>query len=199
MRMNIGAAARGLAVALILPLLIGPSIGGAAAPTSAAEVMYSDPFTGFDFPKRIGTYVFQNRIQYDRVRAGYGINYVESSGARATIFIYDLNFTDINDGLEDPRVLEEFHKIEEGTDGLIPPGARGATRNNSIQQLSKAWLQANHDLVDRNGVRFQSYSFIRGQNRRFVKIRVVTPSQGTYARLPIFLLGVSRSIGMMKS
>ncbi|HEY5810494.1 MAG TPA: hypothetical protein VIT67_21175 [Povalibacter sp.] len=42
-----------------------------------------------------------------------------------------------------------------------------------------------------------SYSFIRGQNGRFVKIRITTPSDGAYARLPTFLIGVSRSIGML--
>jgi hypothetical protein len=76
-------------------------------------------------------------------------------------------------------------------------GYRSAARNESLPQLSKAWLQANHELVDARGARLQTYSFIRGQSRKFVKIRVTASSQGTYARLPMFLLGVSRAIGMM--
>jgi hypothetical protein len=198
--MTVSVLARGLIAAFLIPFLAGPSATIAAAPPSPEQVMHSDPFTGFEFPRRIGSYTFQNQVRYNRVSAGYGVNYVENAGARATIIVYDMNFTDIQDGLTDPRVLEEFRKIQEGLDGMIPQGAyRSVSRNDSMPTLSKAWLQVNHDLVDRNGVRLQTYSFIRGQNRKFVKIRVTTPSQASYSRLPSFLLGVSRAIGMMKS
>lgn len=178
---------------LVLP---GPALG--VDPLPREQVAFEDPFTGFKFPKEIGSYKFAGHATYQRVQLGYGINYVDNTGAKVSIAIYDMNLTDIQDGIADPRVLDEFQLIEAGIAGMAKQGAyRSAARNESLPKLSKAWLQVNHELVDARGTRLQTYSFIRGQSRKFVKIRVTTPSPGTYARLPMFLLGVSRAVGMM--
>jgi hypothetical protein len=174
----------------------GPALS--LEPLPREQVAFEDPFTGFKFPKEIGAYKFAGHATYQRVQLGYGINYVDNTGAKVSIAIYDMNFTDIQDGIADPRVLTEFELIEAGIAGMAKQGGyRSAARNESLPQLSKAWLQVNHELVDARGTRLQTYSFIRGQSRKFVKIRVTTGSQGTYARLPLFLLGVSRAVGMM--
>lgn len=170
----------------------------AVEPLPREQIAFEDPFTGFKFPQTIGAYKFAGHSQYPRVQLGYGINYVDNTGAKVSIAIYDMNFTDIQDGIADPRVLTEFEQIEAGIAGVAKQGAyKSAARNESLPQLSKAWLQINHTLVDGRGAQLQTYSFVRGQSRKFVKIRVTTQSQGTYARLPMFLLGVSRAIGMM--
>ena len=167
-------------------------------PLPREQIAFEDPFTGFKFPSQIGAYKFAGHATYQRVQLGYGINYVDNTGAKVSIAIYDMNFTDIQNGIADPRVLEEFQLIEAGIAGMAKQGAyRSVARNESLPQLSKAWLQVNHELVDARGARVQTYSFMRGQSRKFVKIRVTTGSQGTYARLPLFLLGVSRAVGML--
>lgn len=174
----------------------GPAL--ALAPPTREQVAFEDPFTGFRFPPTIGAYKFAGQVQFPRVQLGYGVNYVDNTGATVSIAIYDMNFSDIPDGTTDPRALEEFQQIEAGIAGMAKQGGyRSATRNESLPPLSKAWLQVNHELVDARGARLQTYSFIRGQSRKFVKIRVTTQSQGTYARLPLFLLGVSRAIGLL--
>jgi hypothetical protein len=176
-----------------------PGVASAVEPLPREQIAFEDPFTGFRFPAAIGAYKFAGQAQFPRVQLGYGVNYVDNTGAKVSIAIYDMNFTDIQDGTTDPRVLDEFRQIEAGIAGMAKQGGfRSAARNESLPALSKAWLQVNHELVDGRGARVQTYSFIRGQSRKFVKIRVTTASQGTYARLPTFLLGVSRAIGMLK-
>lgn len=173
-------------------------LASAVEPLPREQVAFEDPFTGFKFPKQIGAYKFAGQAQFPRVQLGYGVNYVDNTGAAVSIAIYDMNFTDIADGTSDLRVLEEFQQIDAGIAAMVKQGGyRSAARNESLPQLSKAWLQVNHELVDGRGARLQTYSFIRGQSRKFVKIRVTTASQGAYARLPPFLLGISRAIGML--
>jgi len=161
------------------------------------QIAHADPFTGFKFPRMIGAYAFQGTAPYERVHLGYGVHYIEVAGAKASISIYDMNLSDIKDGTSDLRVIEEFDKMSSGITAMVEQGVYRSARRIDGPQLSKAWLQVDHEIELANGVRIQSYSFIRGQSGRFVKIRVSTPSKGSYARLPIFLLGVSRSIGLL--
>jgi hypothetical protein len=183
---------------LLAMLILFAAPCGTGAPPDA-DVVFEDVFTGFKFPARLGSFSFQNRVQYQLVDLGYGMNYVDRTGAAATIIVYTLNQHGIANGVEDARVLEEFAKL----DGQIAAFARqsryvGASRIET-PRLSKAWLQAAHDLVRPDGRRARVYSFIRGQNGRFVTIRITTPSEATFARLPGFLLDVSRAIGMLSA
>lgn len=168
---------------------------GAQAPL--AEVAYEDVFTGFRFPKLLGSFQFQNRIQYEHVDLGYGVNYVERTGATATIAVYDLNLRGIANGTDDERVREELTKMNEAIAIVARQGGYSSVAPVESPRLSKAWLQLSHELVRPDGRKAYAYSFIRAQGGRFVKIRVTTSSAGTFQRLPVFLLGVSRAIGML--
>jgi len=184
--------------ALIAALLFGLCYVAHGAKVDPGAVAYEDPFTGFKFPQLLGSFKFQRQGQLERVQLGYGVTYVEPTGATATIIVYDMNLSGIQDGTTDARVQEEFATIDRAIGAFARQGGyRSATRIDNVQQLSKAWLQANHELIRADGRRALSYSFIRGQNGRFVKIRITTPSQATYARLPVFLLSVSRAIRML--
>lgn len=184
--------------ALIAVLLIGLACAAPAAKIDPDAIAYEDPFTGFRFPQLLGSFTFQRQGQFERVQLGYGVTYVETTGATATIMVYDMSLSGIQDGTSDPHVQEEFAKIDQAIGAFARQSRyRSAARINDIQPLSKAWLQANHQLIRGDGRPELSYSFIRGQHGRFVKIRITTHSQATYARLPIFLLSVSRAIGMM--
>jgi hypothetical protein len=161
------------------------------------QIAHEDVFTGFKFPQLLGAFRFQNRVQYAHVDLGYGLNYVETTGATATIVVYDLNRRAIANGTLDANVIEEFGKLEDAIATMArQTGYQGVTRI-EVPQLSKGWLQVAHELARPDGRKAFSYSFLRGQQGKFVKIRITTSSQGTFARLPIFLLGVSRAIGML--
>jgi hypothetical protein len=184
---------------IVFSLLLMLSLSVHAAGGSAADqIVHDDPFTGFKFPRTIAGFAFQNKVQYPRVGLGYGVNYFDRAGTTATVIVYDLNMSGIPTGTTDPGILQQFQEIDASIAALAKQtGYRAVERVDAIQPLSKAWLQANHELVRSDGRRSYSYSFIRAQNGRYVKIRVTAPSNAAYARLPVFLLGVSRAIGML--
>jgi hypothetical protein len=166
--------------------------------SAADPLAHDDPFTGFKFPRTIAGFTFQNHVQYPRVGLGYALNYVERGGTTATIVIYDLNATGIPDGTASAEVREQFKDIEPSIAAMAKQGGYRELRRLEIAQpLSKAWLQANHELVRADGRVLFSYSFIRAQNGKYVNVRVTAPSSVSYARLPLLLLGVTRAIGMM--
>lgn len=182
---------------ILAAMLALASIAPAAAQAPRAEIAFEDVFTGFQFPKVLGSFQFQNRIQYEHVDLGYGVNYRERTGATATIVIYDLNIRDLPNGTEDARVREELSKMDAAIGAMAQQGRYRSFNAAESSRLSKAWLQASHELVRPDGGKTYAYSFIRAQGGRFVKIRITTPTEGTFARLPIFLLGVSRAVGML--
>jgi hypothetical protein len=185
---------------LLIVLLGSVSTAQSAEMDPRDKVVHEDPFANFKFPQALGSYSYQNRVQYPRVGLGYGLNYVERSGATATISIYDLNMTGVPDGTSDARVLEEFEKLNEAVASVAQQGGYQQVRKlDNVPLLSKAWLQVNHELVRADGRRAYAYSFIRAQGGKFVKIRITAASPGVYERLPPFLLGVSRSIGLLKT
>jgi len=165
----------------------------------AQPLAHEDPFANFKFPRQLGGYNFQNHVTYPRVGLGYGLNYSDRTGATATISIYDLNTTGVPDGTTDARVLEEFGKLNEAIAAIAQQGGyQSATRLEDVPLLSKAWLQVNHELARPDGRKSYAHSFIRAQNGKFVKIRVTAPTPKSYERLPMFLLDVSRAIGLLK-
>lgn len=180
-------------------LLALVSISPNAAPAPQDEIAFEDVFTGFKFPRLLGAFQFQNRVQYQHVDLGYGVNYADRTGATATIVVYDLNIRDLANGTDDPRVRQELEKTDEAIAVVARQGRYSGFQRMEAPRLSKAWLQMSHVLVRPDGRKAYAYSFIRGQHGRFVKIRITTPSEGTLARLPIFLLGVSRAVGMLNS
>jgi hypothetical protein len=184
-------------LALLLLAVIG--LGAHAAEVSPADqIGHEDPFAGFKFPRVISGYTFQTKVQYPRVGLGYGVSYVDRIGTTATIIIYDMNETAIADGTTGPGVLKQFEELDATIAQFAQQtGHRGVEKAANVEPLSKAWLQANHVLIRADGRRSFTYSFLRAQNGKYVKIRVTAASNAIYARLPLFLLGVSRAIGMM--
>jgi len=166
----------------------------------AAPLAHDDPFANFKFPRELGGYVFQTHVTYPRVGLGYGLNYSDRTGSMVTISIYDLNTTGLPDGTSDARVTDEFGKLNESIAVVAQQGGyQTVNKLENLPLLSKAWLQVNHELVRADGRRAYSYSFIRAQSGKFVKIRVTAPTPRSYERLPMLLLDVSRAIGLLTS
>ena len=170
-------------------------------PAQAVErLAHEDPFANFRFPQHLGGYNFQNHVTYPRVGLGYGLNYVDRAGGTATIAIYDLNLTGIANGTTDARVIAEFNALSEAIATVAQQGGyRTINQLSTLPSLSKAWLQVNHELIRPDGRRAYAFSFIRAENGKFVKIRISASSLASYERLPIFLLDVSRAIGLLQA
>lgn len=176
----------------------------AFAPLQAAdvspydEIAFEDPATGFRFMKMVATYRFQQKLEHASREAGYTIAYMDNTGATADITVYDLGQTNIPDGTTDSRVLAEFRKLDENIQRMVMKGQyKLATRIDKLEPLSKQWLQINHEILMPGGKTVHAYSFLCGQNGRFIKIRIMGAPEGTYVRLRPFLTGTMYAVGLM--
>lgn len=176
----------------------------AFAPLQAAEVSpydeiaFEDPATGFRFMQKVATYRFQQKLEHASREAGYTIAYIENSGATADITVYDLGQKNIPDGTTDSRVVAEFRKLDENVQRMVMKGQyKTAMRIDSLEPLSKDWLQVNHDIMMPGGKVVHAYAFLCGQNGKFIKIRIMGAPEGTYARLRPFLVGTMYAVGLM--
>lgn len=184
---------------LLLVLVFAMSVGQAEEISPFEQIAYEDPATGFKFAQMVSSYRFQQRVDYGDARLGYGIEYLEITGTTASIIVYDLGLQAIPDGTNDSKVLEEFKKVDQSIAALVQRGQyKSAAKLENFRPLSKAWLQASHEIKYPDGRTVKSYSFMRGQNGKFVKIRISATSEGTYARLPGFILGMTRAVGLLR-
>jgi hypothetical protein len=74
---------------------------------------------------------------------------------------------------------------------------KSAMRIDKLEPLSKDWLQVNHDILMPGGKVVHAYSFLCGQNGKFIKVRIMGSPEGTYARLRPFLTGTMYAVGLM--
>lgn len=186
---------RNLLFALILAAFV-PAQAAEVSPSD--EIAFEDPATGFRFMKRVATYRFQQKLEHASREAGYTIAYIESSGATADITVYDLGQKNIPDGTTDSRVLAEFRKLDENVQRMVMKGQyKTAMRIDDLEPLSKDWLQVDHDILMPGGKVVHAHSFLCGQNGKFIKIRIMGPPEGTYARLRPFLVGTMYAVGLM--
>lgn len=63
---------------------------------------------GIDFPKELGSFLYQNSHDYEKDTPGLGksLAYRTSDGVAATIYVYDMNKKGILEGVEDPFVTD---------------------------------------------------------------------------------------------
>ncbi|HEY5808775.1 MAG TPA: hypothetical protein VIT67_12440, partial [Povalibacter sp.] len=104
-------------IALLLMLCSFPP--RAAEPSIADEIAFEDPYTGFRFPVLLAAYKFHGVRRHGQPRLGYSVEYVETAGSTASIIVYDLDQTGIENGTTDPRVQQEFRKIGDAIQALV--------------------------------------------------------------------------------
>ena|SRR5688572_18103553 len=131
---------------------------------------------------------------------GTAIHYVETAEAKASVYVYNKGFTNLANGTSDMRLRHEISSIDDSLAELVRRGEYLSVERVDLgPSMSKAWLQVSHDIKLPGGKMLKSYSFMRVQNGYFVKLRISGPPEGSQARLPGFLLGVSRAIGLLGS
>jgi hypothetical protein len=184
---------RALFVALLL--LTTVAIAGEEAPHD--RIVYEEPASGFRFPQMIAAYELVKTDELGR-QLGTAIHYLESADSKASIYVYNKGFGNLANGTGDMRLRHELSSIDDGLAELVRRGEYLSVERVDIgPAMSKAWLQVSHDIKLPGGKMQKSYSFMRVQNGYFVKLRISGPPEGSQARLPGFLLGVSRAIGLL--
>jgi len=173
-----------------------------AVPLSAEElphdrIVYEDRASGFRFPQMIAAYELVKTDDLGR-QLGTAVHYIETAGAKASVYIYNKGFTNLANGIGDLRLRHELSSIDDGFAELVRRGEYVSVERVDLASMSKAWLQVSHDIKLPGGKSLKSYSFMRVQNGYFVKLRISAPAEGgAQARMPAFLLGVSRAIGLL--
>jgi hypothetical protein len=181
---------------LWLPVLMLCAAVAGANDNPLERIAYTDPESGFAFPEMIASYQYVQSVDLGP-RMGKGIHYVEIAGAKASVYVYDKEFSNLEDGLDDPRLRVELNEIDAGLAAMVRNGDYQRTLRVDVRPFSKGWRQLSHEIQLPDGQMLQSYSFMRVQNGYFVKIRVTAGSEGSLTRVPSFLLGVSRVVGML--
>lgn len=173
-----------------------------AAPLWAEEsahdrIVFEDPASGFRFPQMIAAYELVETDGYGQ-QLGSAIHYAEKTGGKASVYVYNKGFANLADGTADLRLRHELSSIDDALAELVRRGEYVTIERVDLgPPMSKAWLQVSHDIKLPGGKMMKSYSFMRVQNGYFVKLRISGPPEGSRARLPSFLVGVSRAIGLL--
>ena len=180
----------------LLALVLLSAAASAAEELPHDRIVYQDPASGFRFPQMIAAYELVKTDDFGR-QLGTAVHYLETTGAKASIYVYNKGFANLANGTDDLRLRHELSSIDDQLAELVHRGEYVATERVDLAQMSKAWLQVSHDVQLPGGQALKSYSFMRVQNGYFVKLRISGPAESTQARVPTFLVGVSRAIGLL--
>ena len=182
---------------LFLTLVLLNTAAIAAEERLHDRIVYEDPASGFQFPQMIAAYELVDTDDYGR-QLGSAIHYAETEESKATVYVYNKGFGNLANGTADLRLRHELSSIDDALAEMVRRGEYVSVERVDIgPAMSKAWLQVSHDIKLPGGKMLKSYSFMRVQNGYFVKLRISGPPEGSRARLPGFLLGVSRAIGLL--
>lgn len=140
-----------------------------------------DNHNGFAFKEMMGPFKFYRKLDFNDSRLGYGLNYktAGSSAERSlvTVIFYDLGLKDIENGVKDARVIKQFENAFKDVRIFV---TRGNYRSVKILKQSTVkddnYLVLNMIITAPSGLTLKSSIFMRGQNGKFVKIRVSGPN-----------------------
>ena len=182
---------------LFLALVLLNTVAIAAEERLHDRIVYEDPASGFQFPQMIAAYQLVDTDDYGP-QLGTAIQYAETEESKASVYVYNKGFSNLANGTADLRLRHELSSIDDALAEMVRRGEYVSCERVDIgPAMSKAWLQVSHDIKLPGGKMLKSYSFMRVQNGHFVKLRISGPPEGSQARLPGFLLGVSRAIGLL--
>lgn len=183
--------------ALFLTLVLLNTVAIAAEERLHDRIVYEDAASGFRFPQMIAAYEL---VDMDDLgdQLGTAVHYSEAEQSKASVYIYNKGFRNLVNGTSDMRVRHEISSIDDALAEMVRQGTYVSVERVDLgPAMSKAWLQMSHDIRLPDGKMMKSYSFMRVQNGYFVKLRISGPPEGSQARLPGLLLGVSRAIGLL--
>lgn len=153
---------------------------GIRVPGSIEElfaVVHEDTAAGLKFIGAYSSFLFQGVREYQSPELGYSLGYVAPNGSQLSIYVYDMGIADIPDGVDSPLLQKELADAEQGI--AVSGNYSRVQRVVAPERLSPHFVQYTHLLTTPDGEAVRSHTLVRGQNGRFVKLRVT----GTEARL----------------
>lgn len=176
--------------AILLSLIVLTSL------SSLANDAFVDNETGFAFPQSIAGFSFADKSQYDDPALGYGLNYWSEKGILITVIVFDLGKKDIPDGIDGALVRKMMEQAQEDVDEVVNQGLYRSVRVlDDVGPFSPLFLSASYSVVRADGARLRSYVFIRGKNRKLVKVKATGPeSRSIDADVAKFILELSTKI-----
>jgi hypothetical protein len=137
------------------------------------KIVYTDSETGFSFPESIGNFKYCKIIEYEDPKFGYSLFYRDENSVLATIYIYDLDFSMIQDGTDHFPTIFTFEQAINDLESAEPLGLyKTISHSLGDSNISPLFLQTSFDIVSNDGQELKSYIFLRGQRNKFIKVRV---------------------------
>ncbi len=159
------------------------------------NVVHEDSKAAFVFKNAYSGFFFQGLNNYDNPKLGYSLSYASVPGTSITIYVYDNGIESIPDGTTSQLVIEQLNTANQS---LTQSGRYLSVVEEARPDLSSRFLQTFHMIKLKNGVEIRSYTLLRAQNQRFVKIRVTGQSGLVEPRVSTFLHYIETGLGIQE-
>ncbi|MDM3872203.1 hypothetical protein QSV34_12685 [Porticoccus sp. W117] len=164
------------------------------ATTSPSEVAFDDKENGFKFTRALtGYYFFNDKHVFEQEGLGYTVSYFDLTGTSITVYVYDKKRSDIQNGHSKP-VSDELKSVISGIRGA---GKYSEISNNILAPiLSPDYSQISIIGKSDDGARIKDYTLMRGQNGKFIKVRITGKSPRMEERVSGFMIVLSEALGV---
>ncbi len=126
-------------------------------------------------PSKIGKYAFEEKIDYEKTQGlGYELRFRSEDGL-ISIFVYDINFKNIPEGISAELIKEEHSFAKDDVKKAESMGRYRNVKDSVInpslnKELQGKYLTASYTFDIPSGG-CKSYLLVRGYNGQFLKIR----------------------------
>lgn len=169
------------------------------------ETAYADDKVGISFPRKLGGLTYVDRYVYPERGFGYSLRYDNADSIEAAsdfmkidAYVYDAGFAIIQEGHDDPAMIEAIAQAEAGIRYYEQQG-----NYHNVKKLAEGVYPKKLD-EDAIGFRFSQFEFsqpvtpgegpliervsetyIRGFNNHFIKLRVTYPKSASESSVGI--------------
>ncbi|MBM1174800.1 hypothetical protein [Microvirga arabica] len=161
-----------LITASVLPAQAQPVRSAISPAISVAEI------EGFPFPKTLGNFTRQSKVDYKTPGLGFSVTYLAPSGAWADIYVYDKQLK-LPTGPALPQAKRELDFAISDVGSALKSGAYQDAK--LLDSSASGSFAMAHMKITQRGTERDSYIFVTLHDGMFVKIRV-TADSGAGAR-----------------
>jgi hypothetical protein len=159
-----------LLAAAVLPAQAQPVRSAISPAISVAEI------EGFPFPKTLGNFTRQSKVDYKTPGLGFSVTYLASGGAWADIYVYNKQLK-LPTGPALPQAKRELDIAISDVGSALKSGAYQDAK--LLDSSTSGSFAMAHMKITQRGVERDSYIFVTLHEGMFVKIRVTAdPSAG---------------------
>lgn len=142
-----------------------------------ATGLYGKKHKGIELPKSIGSFLYQDFHDYEKENPGLGRSfaYHTSDGVTATIYVYDLNRRDIENGADGVVVVESARLTAREIEMMAKQQGYAELSVSNFRKVSvgavKMWF-SRISFQDENGVERNSLALLTGYKSQIFKVRI---------------------------